>query len=51
MASIENVLFRKLTDAAVRQNVVQSLLKKRMLAKLDQVRRGDSLFKSAKSIE
>ena len=51
MASVENVLFRKLTDAAVRQNVVQSLLKKRMMAKLDLVKRGDSLFKRAKSIE
>jgi hypothetical protein len=46
MASVENVLFRKLTDTAVRQNVVQALLKKKMMAKLDLVKRGGSLFKT-----
>ncbi len=44
MFSVENVLFRKMTEKAARQSFVQELLKKKMQLRLENVKQGGNFL-------
>ena len=44
MRSVENVLFRKMTEKAARQRFVQELLKKKMQIRLENVKQGGNFL-------